>query len=215
MAFVTTMAFITHCCKNKWLDSGLRQLCVLVFVLMAGVCQAQIATEITQYQVERADDEIMVSAQVAFELPTAIEDALLKGIPMVFVSEASVLRERWYWYDKKLASVQRHMRLAYQPLTRRWRLNVTVGPGREAGVGLTLNPSFDTLEDALSAIKRTSRWKIADAGDLEGAIKYKVDFSFKLDLTQLPRPFQIGALGQSDWDLAAATSTTLTLALVR
>jgi hypothetical protein len=188
---------------------------VLVLVLVAGVCQAQIATEISQYQVERLEDEILVSAQVAFELPSAVEEALLKGIPMSFVTEANVLRERWYWYDKKLASVQRNMRLAYQPLTRRWRLNVSAVPGREAGVGLALNPSFDTLEDALSAIKRISRWKVADAADLEGGVKYKVEFSFKLDLSQLPRPFQIGALGQSDWDLAAATSTTLTLATVK
>jgi hypothetical protein len=215
MGLVTTTAFITHYCKNRWLDRALRQLCVLAFVMVAGVCQAQIATEISQYQVERADDEILVSAQVAFELPPAVEEALLKGIPMSFVTEANVLRERWYWYDKKLASVQRNMRLAYQPLTRRWRLNVSTGPGREVSVGLALNPSFDTLEDALSAIKRISRWKIADAADLEGGVKYRVDFSFKLDLSQLPRPFQIGALGQSDWDLAAATSTTLTLAIVK
>jgi hypothetical protein len=215
MGTVTMMAFITRCCKNRWPDRALRQLCIWAFVALASVCQAQIATEIPQYQVERVEEEVLVSAQVAFELPPAVEEALLKGIPMFFVTEATVLRERWYWYDKKLASVQRHMRLAYQPLTRRWRLNVTAGSGREVSVGLALNPSFDTLEDALSAIKRVSRWKIADTADLESGVKYRVNFSFKLDLSQLPRPFQIGALGQSDWDLAAAASTTLTLALVK
>jgi len=183
--------------------------------VFAGVCQAQNAAEVSRYQVERLDDDVLVAAQVAFELPSAVEEALLKGIPMFFVTEADVVRERWYWYDKKIASVERHMRLAYQPLTRRWRLNVTAGVGREASVGLALNPSFDTLEDALSAIKRVSRWKIADASDLESGVRYKVNFSFRLDLTQLPRPFQIGALGQSDWDLAAATSTTLTLAATK
>jgi len=209
------MAFITRCCRNNWPDSALRQLCVWIFVVFAGVCQAQNAAEVSRYQVERLDDDVLVAAQVAFELPSAVEEALLKGIPMFFVTEADVVRERWYWYDKKIASVERHMRLAYQPLTRRWRLNVTAGVGREASVGLALNPSFDTLEDALSAIKRVSRWKIADASDLESGVRYKVNFSFRLDLTQLPRPFQIGALGQSDWDLAAATSTTLTLAATK
>lgn len=215
MGIVTMMAFITRCCRNRWPDSALRQLCIWVLVALAGVCQAQVATEVPQFQVERLEDEVLVSAQVAFELPPAVEEALLKGIPMVFVTEATVLRERWYWYDRKLASVQRHMRLAYQPLTRRWRLNVTAGAGREGSVGLALNPSFDTLEDALSAIKRVSRWRVADTADLESGLKYKVNFSFRLDLSQLPRPFQIGALGQSDWDLAAAASTTLTLALVK
>ena len=139
MGPVTTMAFITHCCKNGWPERALRQLCLSAIVLIAGVCQAQISTEISQYQVERLEDEVLVSAQVVFELSPAVEEALLKGIPMFFVAEATVLRERWYWYDKKLASVQRHMRLAYQPLTRRWRLNVNAGTGREGGVGLGAN----------------------------------------------------------------------------
>lgn len=212
MSPVTTMAFISRCCRSGWLDQALRQLCFLAFALTAGLCQAQIGTEISQYQVERLDDEILVSAQVLFELPAAVEDALVKGIPLFFVTEADVLRERWYWYDKKVNSVQRHMRLAYQPLTRRWRLNVTPGSGREVNLGLALTQSFDTLAEAISTIKRISRWKIADAVELDSGVKYRVDFSFRLDLSQLPRPFQIGTLGQSDWDIAATASAALLLA---
>jgi hypothetical protein len=178
----------------------------------SGLAHAQNTTEISQYQVERVDDDVLLSAQVVFDLPSAVEEALLKGIPMFFVTEAELLRERWYWYDKKLSAVERHMRLAYQPLTRRWRLNVTAGPGRESNQGLALNQSFDSLAEALSAVKRVSRWKIADVSDLDGSQKYKVDFRFRLDLSQLPRPFQIGALGQSDWDLAATAGTVVSLA---
>lgn len=178
-------------------------------MLAAGLAQAQSGAEISQYQVERVDDEVLLSAQIAFELQPAVEDALLKGIPMFFVTEAEVLRERWYWYDKKLSAVERHMRLAYQPLTRRWRLNVTAGATNQ---GLALNQTFDSLTDALAAVKRISRWKIADTADLDSSPKYRVDFRFRLDLSQLPRPFQIGALGQSDWDLAATASTVVSLA---
>ena len=97
------------------------------------------------------------------------------------------------------------MRLAYQPLTRRWRLNVNSGAAAaSSGVGLALNQSYDTLAQALSAIKRIAKWRVADAGDLDPAARYKLDFRFRLDLGQLPRPFQIGALGQSDWDISAA-----------
>lgn len=212
MNLVTTMAFITRCCRNGWLDRGLRALCLAILVGVVGLAQAQNTTEISQYQVERVDDEVLLSAQLVVDLPTAVEEALFKGIPMFFVTEAELLRERWYWYDKKLSSVERHMRLAYQPLTRRWRLNVTAGPGRDSNQGLALNQSFDSLAEALSAVKRVSRWKIADVSDLDGSQKYKVDFRFRLDLSQLPRPFQISALGQSDWDLAATASTVVSLA---
>jgi len=212
---VTTMAFITRCCRNGWLEQALRALCIGAWMLAAGLAQAQNVTEISQYQVERVDDEVLLSAQVAFELPATVEDALIKGIPMFFVTEAEVLRERWYWYDKKLSTVERHMRLAYQPLTRRWRLNVTAGAARDPNQGLVLNQSFESLAEALAAVKRISGWKIADTPDLDGSPKYRVNFRFRLDLSQLPRPFQIGALGQSDWDLAATASTVVSLAPVK
>jgi hypothetical protein len=206
------MASITRCCRNGWLEWAGRACAVTMIVSLPGLAYAQNSTEITQYQIERLEDEIVLSAQVAFELPAAVEDALLKGVPLFFVNEADVLRERWYWYDKKISAAERHLRLAYQPLTRRWRLNVTAGAGRDASLGLALNQSFDTLAQVLSAIKRVSRWKIADANELDLNQKYKVEFRFRLDLNQLPRPFQIGALGQSDWDIAATSSSVLVLA---
>jgi hypothetical protein len=206
------MAFITRCCRNAWFEWAGRACAILTLAALSSWTYAQNVTEISQYQVELLDDEIVVSAQLAFELPTAVEEALLKGVPLFFVNEAEVLRERWYWSDKKISVAERHFRLAYQPLTRRWRLNVTAGAGRDAGLGLALNQSFDTLTQVLSVIKRISRWKIADASELDLNQKYKIEFRFRLDLNQLPRPFQIGALGQSDWDIAATSSSVLVLA---
>jgi hypothetical protein len=114
-----------------------------------------------------------------------------------------------------VVNAQRQMRLAYQPLTRRWRLNVTAGPGNANNQGLALNQSFDTLAQALSAIKRIARLKLADASELDTSVKYKIDFKFRLDLSQLPRPFQIGALGQSDWDVSGAVSMPLVIETVK
>ena len=192
----------THCCKNKPISLVLR-LFVAWLLFAAAAVHAQVATDISQLRLERSDDEWQLSAQLQFDVPSVVEDALLKGIPMVFVYSADVLRERWYWYDKKVINTERSMRLAFQPLTRRWRLNVNSGPAANNGVGLALNQSFDSLSQALSAIKRVAKWKIADTGDLDSGVKYKVDFRFRLDLGQLPRPFQIGAIGQSDWDISA------------
>ena len=171
----------------------------------------QTATEISQVRAERVEDEVLVSAQVAFELPNAVEEAMLKGIPMYFVVQAEVTKERWYWYDKRVVSAERHMRVAYQPLTRRWRLNVTNGADKVGSSGLALNQSFDTLPQAMAIVKRLFRWKIAEAGDIDGNGRYKMEMKFRLDLNQLPRPFQIGAIGQSEWDVAASANGPLVL----
>lgn len=167
--------------------------------------------EVSQFQVQSDADGVYLTASVRFQLSAIVEDALRKGIPMFFVAEANVLRDRWYWTDKRVASVARHMRLAYQPLTRGWRLNVSPDVISDVGLGLTLNQNFDSLADALAAIQRISHWKIANAADIEPDGRYSVNFQFRLDVSQLPRPFQIGAVGESDWTISASRQQRLVL----
>jgi hypothetical protein len=176
-------------------------------LLTAPLAQAQTATEISLLRVERSDEGLLLSATVQFDLPTVVEDALDKGIPMFFVADAVLLRDRWYWYDKQVASAARHMRLSYQPLTRRWRL--VVSPQPIGNSGLALGQTFDTREEAMAAVKRVSHWKIAEPADVEPDARYSVDFRFRLDVSQLPRPFQIGAVGHADWNITASRNQRL------
>ena len=165
-----------------------------------------VSTVINTMRLERMEDGLHLSAQVKFDLPTIVEDALIKGIPMFFVAEAEVSKDRWYWYDKKVAIATRHMRLSFHPLTRRWRLNVTNGVIGNTGLGVSLPQYFDYLPDALAKIQRISNWKIAELTEVESDAQYTVDLRFKLDVSQLPRPFQIGLIGNSDWAISAAKS---------
>lgn len=181
---------------------------LLACVVPAAWPQAPYA-EVTQMQAERTEEGVLLSATVRFELPQAVDDALDKGIPMFFVAEASIYRDRWYWYDKRVASTTRHMRLAYQPLTRRWRLQVSSSPIAQSG--LVLGQAFETREEALAAIQRVSRWRIAEPGELNPEATHYVDFRFRLDVSQLPRPFQIGAVGHSEWNIAAGRLQRLQL----
>lgn len=204
-------AFSTHFSTNNLNDWVVRVLLAVVFLIVAPTAFAQSSAEISQIRTERVEDEILLSAQISFELPPAVEDALLKGIPMYFVVQADITKERWYWYDKKVATAERYMRVAYQPLTRKWRLNLSAAVDRAGSTGLALNQSFDTLPQLLTVIKRVFRWKIAEAGDLDGGGRPKLELRFRLDLSQLPRPFQIGAIGQSDWDVGGVAATPLVL----
>ena len=205
-------AFITHCLRNARLDLVGLLACTCLVWGSAGPARAQTRpAEISSIKVERAGDAIVLSASVQFELSAAVEDALLKGVAMIFVAEADVLRERWYWTNKKVVHAERHMRLAYQPLTRRWRLNVASGQITNAGLGLALNQNFDTLPDALAAVQRLSRWKIAEVSDIDPEQRHLVEFRFGLDVFQLPRPLQIGTLGQTDWDISVFSRQALTL----
>ncbi|QKO23977.1 DUF4390 domain-containing protein [Rhodoferax sp. BAB1] len=157
----------------------------------------------------RSGEGVDLAATVTFDLPSAVQDALYKGLPVIFVQEAEVYRERWYWLDKRVGGAQRHMRLVFQPLIRRWRLTMGAGLASSGGAGVALAQTFDTLDEALAVIRRVSGWRIASLADLEAGSQHRFEFRFRLDVTQLPRPLQIGALGESDWVLAVSASKRL------
>jgi hypothetical protein len=209
-------AFITHCLRNARLDLIGLLACACLVWASPGTARAEApATEISLLKFERASDAVLLTATLKFELPAAVQDALLKGVAIIFVAEADVLRERWYWMNKKVVSAERHMRLAYQPLTRRWRLNVASGRISNVGLGMALNQNFESLPDALAAVQRLSRWKIAEVSDIDLEQNHLVDFRFRLDVSQLPRPLQIGTLGQTDWDISASSIRPLLLESVK
>lgn len=159
------------------------------------------AAEVADMRLERADDGLYLTATLQFALPELAEDALSKGISMFFVAEAQVLRERWYWSDRQVAAATRYLRLSYQPLTRRWRLSTSPVPFSNTGLGVVLGQNFDDLREAVAAMQRMSRWKIAESGEIDAEAVHSIHFRFRLDMSQLPRPLQIGAMGASGWNL--------------
>jgi hypothetical protein len=187
--------------------------CVLLLSWLPLTAAAQgraAAASVTQMRLEQADDGVYLTAAVQFELPSLVEEVLDKGIAIYFVAEAEDFQERWYWTDRKVAQVTRHMRLAYQPLTRRWRLNVSPVPiTGAAGFGVSLNQNFDSLADAMDAVKRVGRLRLGDAAEVGDEPLHQVVFRFRLDTSQLPRPFQIGVVGQADWNIAVERTARL------
>jgi Domain of unknown function (DUF4390) len=204
---VDTTDFSTPCCasKAKLAQSWLRHawpscLFALLLLFVNLPIQAQSTTDVNNVRLEQTPEGMYLSATLRFELTSAVEAALLKGIPITFVAEAQVLRDRWYWYDKNVTFATRNVRLSYQPLTRRWRISV-IGQGDSSG-GASLSQSFDQLADAIAAVRRISRWKIAEGAEIDADLRYNVDFRFRLDIAQLPRPMQIGITGNADWNIA-------------
>jgi len=143
-----------------------------------------------QFELQRADDGLLLSYALDFDLPRGAEEALNKAVPLYFVAEAEVYRERWYWRDKQVAGATRTWRVVFQPLTFTYR--VSFGG---------LSQSYGSRAEALDAIRRGLRWKIAEPGQLEDGSRHYVEFNFRLDTSQLPRPMQIGIGGQPDWTL--------------
>ncbi len=156
------------------------------------------SVELTTFSVVRSEEGVLLSFTATFELPGSVEDALIRGVPLYFEAEASVLQSRWYWRDRRVARALRNWRLTYQPLTRMYRVS-TGG----------LNQNFETLPEALDVLRRSSRWKIAEPGQVDDDGRYYVEFQYRLDTSLLPRPMQIGIGGEAAWSLSAERTQRL------
>lgn len=204
-----TMAFITRCCSGAPLSRLLLGWLLACCLGLTNSARAENA-ELRALRVERGEDGLFLTARIAFTLSPVVEDALHKGIPIHFVAETDIQRERWYWYDQTVASAHRYLRVAYQPLTRRWRLTTSSEPLVNAGLGVSLAQNYDTLEEVISAVQRIGRWKIAEPEELTASGRLTLRFRFRLDGSQLPRALQLGSVGQSDWALSVERRIDLT-----
>lgn len=154
--------------------------------------------EFSSFELQRPDDGLLLSYGLHLVLPDPVEDALLKGVPLHFVVEVEVDRERWYWRDRRVARQRREWRLAWQPLTRRYRLSLG-----------GFNQQHERLEEALGVIAAASRWQVAEAGSLDPEATHSVLFSFRLDSSRLPRPLQFSAGTANAWNLVLERQATL------
>lgn len=213
MRWVNMTAFITRCWKKIGFKPG-RALAWLVGVaaLSASVAWGQTSSvDLTSLRPSQQNGSLVLHAQLALTLGPAVEDALVKGLAVHFVADAEVLQERWYWTDKRVGAATRYYRLAFQPLTRRWRLNVSTEPISSTGLAGSISQNFDTLAEALHVIGRQSSWKIASMQALQNPSSQRLRYEFKLDVSQLPRPFQIAAGNQADWRLQVRQTISLNL----
>lgn len=197
--------------QAAWGWVGLVWLLGCLVLLRPGIAHADVSVAIDPLRMTRSDDALAVSTAVRFDLPPAVADALAKGIAMHFVFEADLIQPRWYWTDKVLRTAVRTARLAYQPLTRRWRMNLYAGPPGEANPAQTFGQNFDSLDEAMAAVRRVSGWRIAPWSEVEPGSRQRVELRFRLDTGQLPRPLQIGTAGEPDWRISATRSQRLSL----
>ena len=209
------VSFPAPCSTQRGPAAGRRRLLraagilAVASVLGSTGAHAQQRSEVTELLVEHTEGGVLLSAGWQMELPLLLENALYQGIALHFIAEAQVLRPRWYWSDKTVAHAMRYLRLTYQPLTRRWRL-VQSSTAREAAGGeASLGQTFGDFDEAMAALQRIARWKIADASALEAGASYVVHFQFRLDTSQMPRPLQFGAVGRSNWNVALTRSIEL------
>jgi hypothetical protein len=173
-----------------------------VLLAVTALCSAALAAssaradeiEITEARLSANEDGIALAADFAFDLNPRLVEVVNNGVPLYFLVEFELTRPRWYWFDEKAVVKRIQMRLSYHALSRHYRLSTGV-----------LQQNYATLEEALNVLRRIRSWPVAERAALVADANYEAAVRMRLDVTLLPKPFQLSALTsrelhlESDW----------------
>ncbi|QWE12506.1 DUF4390 domain-containing protein [Polynucleobacter sp. AP-Titi-500A-B4] len=148
--------------------------------------------KIKSFELEKVENDWLLNATFQIELSPGLEDAVQKGVVLYFQTDFDLTRSRWYWFDEKSITTQRQARLSYQPLTQQYRI---------ASEGFTF--SAKTISEALQAVGSIGGWRVIDNGQIDPNKAYTASLRMVLDLSKLPKPFQVNALNNRDWNVSS------------
>ena len=172
-----------------------KKLFVVCMLIMTCVCTAIASADgikLRQLQLEPVEQNWVINASYQIDLPPELSDAVKKGITFHFLTEFNVTRGRWYWFEEKPITVNKNIKLSFQPLTQVYRVNVGA-----------LTISANTLEEALIQVGAIAGWQVAELSALDNGRQYDAAIRMRLDLSKLPKPFQINALNAREWNLSS------------
>ena len=165
--------------------------CFLGIASLPVIVHAEGAT-ISSAKLEASEDGYQIDADIQLQLTATLQEAVRKGVPLYFIVEFELSRGRWYWRDQSFASASRERRISYAPLTDQYRISYS---------GISQNVS--SFEDVRRALSRVRSWTVLEKGKLKTGEKYDAALRFRLDTSQLPKPFQLNVIASKEWDLSS------------
>ena len=179
------MVSTMRCCESqtRLLLCGLLLLLITQLALAAGI-------SLRNPRLVLDDGEYVAAADFNINFNPRLEEAVSKGVVLYFTAEFELSKSRWYWFDEQILRRSKTYQLYYHALTRQYRVS-TGG----------LHQSFLTLEEALRVMSRLRHWVVAEQGEVRVAQTGMAGLRMRLDLSQMPKTFQVSALSNKDWNL--------------
>ena len=146
---------------------------------------------IVRAEIVRGDGSgYVLNADIDIELNPRLADAVRRGVSLYFTTELRIERPRWYWLNEVAVDRSLEYRLSYHAITRSYRLSIG-----------SFHQSFEKLEAAVNTMQRVRNWQVAEVDQVVAGVSHEAALRFRLDTSQLPKPFQVTAIGSRDWNL--------------
>jgi hypothetical protein len=184
-------------CRNAF-DPLRRTTLALVAALLLGLCGMCGAAwagsiEPVSAKLSAGEDAYILTSEFNIDLGNRLEETVARGVPLYFVLELEITRNRWFWPNEHIAGRSVNYRIAYVPLTRQYRVSS----------GNVLHQNFTTLNEALRVLGSAAALPVANKNELKPGETYQVALRLTLDRQQLPKPLQVDAIANKDWEIEA------------
>jgi hypothetical protein len=146
-------------------------------------------------ELQPSDAGYTLEATYDVGLTPTLEEALVRGLTLTFVTEFELVYPRWWTFNlwnRTVSEFRTQHRLSYNALTRQYRLAFG-----------SLHQSFDTVAEALAVLGRVRFAPAVRFPEVEPGAVYLAALRLRLDTSELPKPLQIDALGSRDWNLSS------------
>ena len=175
----------------------------VAMLVAAGQAVANAAIEVTRAQLDvvaepgredgarrgPAEHTLLLSSDIQLPLTDTLKDSIDRGLALYFQTDVQVVRPRWYWLNEEVISTSIEWRLSYHALTRQYRV-ATNAQGQTAA----------TLDEALAVMSSIRAVPIGRVSNLTPGQRYDVWVRMRLDSGRLPKPFQMTAMTNRDWN---------------
>ena len=154
------------------------------------IAAAQSRFEVRSAYIEPAEGVYELNATLNFELPEGAREVLREGVPLTMHLEIVVKRQRNYWLDETVATLDQSYELAYRALSERYLVR-NLNSGEQA--------SYATLDAALDAMRVISRLPILDQALVLPNSRHEISVRGNLDVRTMPDALRFVLFWSDDW----------------
>jgi hypothetical protein len=177
------------------LRRGPAALQLLLVLVCAGLgyapdSRAQGRFDIRSAYVERAEGVYQLNATLDFDIGEGARAAVRDGAPFALHLEIVVRRQRSYWLDEVVATLEQSYELVYHALSDRYLVR-NVNSGEQA--------SYATLDAALDSLRVITSLPILDQALVRPERRHEISLRASLDVRTMPDTLRFILFWSDDW----------------
>lgn len=162
----------------------------LVIAGFGAAAAAQGRFEVRSAYIEPAEGVYQLNATIDFDLPEGARTAVRDGVPLTLHLDIIVRRQRTYWLDDTVATLDQGYELAFHALSERYLVR-NLNSGEQA--------SYPTLDAALDALRVISNLPILDVSLVDRRSRHELSVRASLDVRTMPDTLRFILFWSDDW----------------